>query len=372
MNGSVSKSRREQLLRTGFHTASTVDAGCLLITRHFILRHTEKGGRSLCHRHIQAVKPESHHGTTGNDLLRLCFQSACCLQKFPVTGSRADGKVSGILYRISRHRNDPMHQRSSLNSRPVKRNHRITVIDHAADISRKHGRIQFSSRHRIDQHTLCSLRIFGFQRNHLNVRLILCRLFQILNGIFFIILYRDHALCMGKNTEQYFHSSYQELRIFNHSPIVRSQIGLTFCTVGNDVVDLLRFLRRKLHMSWKACTSHSHNTGFFYDLQDFFRSHLIQRLSFRPDYFFVFSIIFNHNTVCHISGNRQTFFNPFYSSGYRCMDRCRHKTTGFCDLLSSQHMFSLFYHGDCRCADMLRQRIHQLSFWKDAADGFVF
>ena len=253
----------------------------------------------------------------------------------------------------------------------VNSHNRVHVIDYAPCVRWQHLRVDCPAGSGIDNLSLGSLGIFGLKRLHTDTRLVLGQLLQYFHTVRFIVLHRKDAPGIGKKLQGNFQSLYKFLRLFYYPPVIGRQIWLTLCTVGNHIIDFLRLFGRKLDKSREPGTAHSHNPGFFNPLNNLFPAHLFRRLQPRIPHLFVQPVILDNNAHHIVTGNHPSRLNCLDRAGHCGINRCGHKTSCLRNLLACQYTLSLLHNRFRRRANMLRQRINQISLGKHSFNRLI-
>ena len=186
---------------------------------------------------------KSHHRTTGDYFLHCTLQATCRIQKFLKIHTNRCSEVRWCIHTVSGYCYDSLHQWLSFCHCFIDRYHGIHIIHDTAGICRKHGGIDCLSGHCIDQHTLCTLWIFCLQWLYFDICFAFYQLLQFCDAFRFVVLNTDISFCTIKKLQHHFQSADQFFRLFQHDPVVGSQIWLTFCTIDQNVFDLFRFFR---------------------------------------------------------------------------------------------------------------------------------
>ena len=280
-------------------------------------------------------------------------------------------KIARISHRITRHRHDTVHQRPAFIDRMVDRHDGVHVVDHTACVRRQHGRIDRSAGGRIDDLTLRALRILRLKRLHADTRLILRQLPEQLYTIRLVVLHCQYASRILEQLQINFQTVNQFLRLFQHTPVIRSEIRLTLRTVGDHIVYFLRFFRRQLDKSRESGAAHADNARFFDTCNDLLSRHIFERFYRRILYLVIESVILHYNAHHIVTGDYASWFDRLDGSGNGSIHRRRHETARLRDLLAGQHMISLCNDRFGRCTDVLRQRIDKISFRQHRFDRLI-
>ena len=258
---------------------------------------------------------------------------------------------------------NPLHDWSSKCHCIINTAYCFNIIYNTSGICWKHGGVDFSSCHCIDQGTLTTLGVFGHQFFYFDIRDSGSQFFHPGNTIRLVVLNADTTLCIWKKSDYDFQSFHNLLRLIHHAPVITCKIGLTFCTVYQYVFNLVRFLWGKLHMRGEACTSKTYYTAIANPSNNLLtgKRSRINRVEF---HLFIQSVILHNNGIYHTSGSCQTFLNTFHCTGYRSMNRSRYKSACFCDHLSGKHMVTLCNHRLRRSTNVLGQWVCQVRLGK--------
>ena len=254
---------------------------------------------------------------------------------------------------------NPLHDRSSKCHCVINTAYCFNIIYNTSGICWKHGGVDFSSCHCIDQGTLTTLGIFGHQFFYFDIRDSGSQFFHSGNTIRLIVLNADTTLCIWKKSDYDFQSFHNLLRLIHHAPVITCKIGLTFCTVHQYVFNLVRLLGGKLHMCGEACTTKTYYTAIANPSDNLLtgKRSRICRVEF---HLFIQSVILHYNGIYHTSGSCQTFLDAFHRTGYRSMNRGRYKSACFCDHLACKHVVPLCNHRLRRSTNVLGQWIRQI------------
>ena len=209
---------------------------------------------------------------------------------------------------------------------------------------------------------LSALRILRHQRFDRDLRIPLCQLLQNLDTVGFVVLDCQNSDRIGEQLQQNLQTRHHLLRLLYHSSIVAGQIRFTLCTVSDDIIDLLRLLRRQFDMRGKTRAAHSDDSGFADNFPDVFCRQLLKRCFRYKLHFLIQAVILHHDAHDLITGHYPSRFNRFYGTRNRGIDRRRNKTAALGDFLAGKHPVTLGNDRLGRCADMLRKRIHHLPF----------
>ena len=85
---------------------------------------------------------------------------------------------------------------------------------------------------------------------------------ELCNTVRLIIFNADIAFCMIKKLQHYLKTRNDLVRFFQHSPVITGQIRFALRPVYQNIFNLIRLLRRQLHMSRETGSSHSYNAAF--------------------------------------------------------------------------------------------------------------
>ena len=125
-------------------------------------------------------------------------------------------------------------------------------------------------------------------------------------------------------------------------------------------------------MGGEACTSHADHAALFDQLQNFFPGQPFKRLHRRVFHLLILPVVLHHNAHHVVACDHPSGLYGLHRAGDAAEDGHRHVAVRFRQLLAGQNPVSLLHNGLCRSADMLRQRIYQISLGKNRFDGLVF
>ena len=125
-------------------------------------------------------------------------------------------------------------------------------------------------------------------------------------------------------------------------------------------------------MGGKACASHADHAALFDQIQFFLSGQLFQRLHRRILHFFILPVILHHNAHHIVTRDHASGLNGLHGAGDAGKNRYRHISVRLGQLLAGQDTVPLLHDGLRRSADMLRQRIYQISLGKNCFYGLVF
>ena len=110
---------------------------------HLVLGHAQVGAVEVFadRERLRLNRALSHHRTTGNNLLRLGLEAACCLDQFLGVGSDLNTEVSRICDRVTGYGEYTLDQRSGLAYCIINSDHSTNIVHDAACVCWKHGGI---------------------------------------------------------------------------------------------------------------------------------------------------------------------------------------------------------------------------------------
>ena len=188
-----------------------------------------------------------------------------------------------------------------------------------------------------------------------------------------VVLNADHALGLRKQLQDHLQALHHLLAFLQHHPIVGGEIRLTFRSVDNDKVNLVRFLGRQLHMGGKARSSQARDARLLDNLQNLFgrqrgRIPLLSHACYGP----VLAVIFHDHALHHVSAGGTALLDALDRAGHRTDDIGRNETAGFPDLLSHQHRIAFLDQRHRRGPDMLGHGKYQIALWQQLLNRLVF
>ena len=210
---------------------------------------------------MKIIHGKAHHRTAGDYLSCVVLQTACRVDQLGHIRSCTDFKMSRAVDAFSGYRKNTLHDRSAKGYRIIYAADGLHVVYNTACICRKHGGVDLSSSHCVDQGSLTALGVLGHQFLDFDIGDARYQLFHFRNTVWLVVLNADTALCVFEKTYYDLQAFYHLLGLVHHAPVVACQVRLTFCTVYQYVLNLVRFLGGKLHMCGEACTSKSYDTA---------------------------------------------------------------------------------------------------------------
>ena len=182
------------------------------------------------------------------------------------------------------------------------------------------------------------------------------------DGFRFIIFDGNDAFGIWKEAENEPHSFDDPIALCTHQLVVAGDIGLTFRTVSDHVVNLFRIARGEFYVRWKTCAAKADDPGPFDGIENL-RSGKGRCVPVNTDSRCrcKLSVICDDDAGGPSSGYGVTFLDCFYGAGTGTDDVCGDKAVCFRDQLSGKYGIAFFYDRFCRLADVLVYRKYEIS-----------
>ena len=306
--------------------------------------------------HIGVRNGSTHHGAAHFEHHIVTGYTAAVIDDLLDIGAQLYHVVAGITDKFAGDGDNTLHQRHTLLDGVRDGLGGRGVAHHAAHISRQLSAGNLAAHDLLNEHLLSTLGVLGFGCADADILIWSNLFFHQRDGIGLVVLNEDHAL---RGTDCLHHgpqTKHDIIGIFQHHPMVGSQVGLALGTVDKYSVNGLSGLQ--FDIGGEGGAAHTNDTLFLDDLNDLVRGQLFQRLIGHHGFMKrVLAVIFDDHT--HYTG-------PLIGMGmgFHCNDRAADtgmhrsadKSCLLADKLTNFHGIARLNHGIRRGANVHRQR----------------
>ena len=238
------------------------------------------------------------------------------------------------------------------------------VVHHCTYLNRECTRRYLATYASIDKLLLTTLRVFEFQRFHLNAECFGRQLAHVVDGVGFVLLNTYNCAIDAQRLHQDLDTYNDFLSVFQHQLVVASEIGFALYAIDNQHFCFLTRRRKQFYLCGEACASESHDTGsshFIHNLFGFKRAVAFDSRS-AVDGFEPFVALYIHEDSRHAQspciGGSVNFCD---STAERRVYVGTDKSACLCNEFAYFYLLSFFHHRLRRCPDMLHERNNRFS-----------